>query len=609
MEHPVSGDLSPGDGEKRVDKVHDRLLAQLSSKDWREREESVEAIVALDDRNLAESVLNLVRKNSADLNAVSAALKTLEQVGRPLTAKMVNLLSADEDADMRVFIPIVLGELGDPTAAAGLIDMVENREQNVNARFNAIEALGKLRTQEAVPLLRQIAANGEPYLRYAAVVALGFIGRPDVEQDLLILLKDKYLAEPAISALGQLGGLAAVAEITTWMNEAALSNSCHIDIAVQALASIARRHNFPLEVHDAFLSALDPQTVSCLPAILEDPNINKTLPLDLTIILSWAAQKYPQQQEVWTALVRLLEDPKTRAVSNEVLRANPTWAAGELISALQNPSSEVAKAAAYLLGELRIQEAGPYLEQALERGEEGLAAQSADSLGRLGRKEAGERLLAALVHTSAQVRRAAVSALAAIQPPGLINQVIERTRHSDPRMRESILRLLALLDDKHGAAVALRSLSDEDPGVRLTAVELLPHFHDPQAAPALAQAMVDPDVNLRMAAARAVGAMPAVNAVPLLQRAARDENGWVRMHATRALSRFAGPKLLPDFLERLGDEFPPVRIAAVDALAGFPKEVTYSALAPLLKDENEEVRESADRVLGKMAPSKGLEGK
>jgi HEAT repeat protein len=604
--HPVSGNLSPGDVNKTSEQDRDRLLAQLFSSDWREREAAVEEIVALDDRNLAESVLNLVRKNSADLNALSGALKALAKVGRPLTAEMVELLGTTEDTDTRILIPIVLGELGDPSAAAGLIELVKDPNQNVNARFNAIEALGKLLVLEAVPTLKQYLSTGEPYLRYAAVVALGLIGSPDAEQDLLPLLEDEYLVEPAISALGQLGSSSAAAGITRWMNRMAQSNSCQVEMAVQALANIARRDHHPESVRDAFLLALDPQTVPCLTALMGDSSSTGPLYEDLAIVLSWSAQKYPQTAGIWAAFVRLLEDPKARPVAQEALKENPGLAAEELIAALQGPSGAVARAAASLLGEFGLHEAGPFLEQALEDGEEALAVQSAEALGRLGRKEAGDRLLAALAHPSMQVRRAAVTALAAIQPPGLIDQVMERTRSSDPRLREASLRLLALLDYKLGAATALRSLSDEDPEVRIAAVELLSHFQDPQAVPALAQALIDPDVNLRIAAARVVAAaaattraMPAEFAVPLLQRAAHDPNGWVRMHATRGLGNYPRSDVLLDLLDRLSDSFPPVRIAAVEALSGFPGEITRSALEPLLQDGNDEVREAAARVLRK----------
>ena len=64
----------------------------------------------------------------------------------------------------------------------------------------AIEAVGQLRTREAVPALLKLV-DGELWLQLAAINALGAIGAPEAVGPLMALVPDSVLAEPAVQAL------------------------------------------------------------------------------------------------------------------------------------------------------------------------------------------------------------------------------------------------------------------------------------------------------------------------------------------------------------------------------------------------------------------------
>ena len=72
--------------------------------------------------------------------------------------------------------------------------------QDPNVAQSAIEAVGQLRTREAVPALLKLV-HGELWLQLAAINALGAIGAAEAVQPLMALVPDSVLAEPAVQAL------------------------------------------------------------------------------------------------------------------------------------------------------------------------------------------------------------------------------------------------------------------------------------------------------------------------------------------------------------------------------------------------------------------------
>ena len=72
-----------------------------------------------------------------------------------------------------------------------------------NIAQSAIEALGRLRSREAVPALLTLL-GGELWLQLAAIDALGAIGDPEAVGPLIELVPDSIMAEPAVLALQRL---------------------------------------------------------------------------------------------------------------------------------------------------------------------------------------------------------------------------------------------------------------------------------------------------------------------------------------------------------------------------------------------------------------------
>src|SRR5207249_8335453 len=99
-------------------------------------------------------------------------------------ASLVRLLRPDQTADVRRAAAVVLGELGlrDTPVSAAVIDALDDPESAV--RLQAIQAVGKLKIDAALPQLLDRIRGGGPEAEQAAeaVVRLGAKGSKALQQ-------------------------------------------------------------------------------------------------------------------------------------------------------------------------------------------------------------------------------------------------------------------------------------------------------------------------------------------------------------------------------------------------------------------------------------------
>lgn len=632
---------------------HD-LLNRLVSKDWRERHAAIEQMSETGNEELAKAVLEIVRLSHADLSTLSGTLQALEQIGRMLTGELIAMLKSP-DRDLHTYIPLVLGALGDPAAIPALAETARDASEGENARFNAIEALGRLDParaaepvrQQVVAALRQVLAEATPFLCYAAVITLGQCAEPALIPDLLPLLEDAYLSEPVIVALGQLAGSesseagryqAQVAGALTRFLASADACPAGCESVVTALGEIAQ-HAVDLDaVRRAFLTAVGPQGSPSrlrLLALSQLPDIDSCEREDMTAslarLLGWMVSEErtasqmvargPGDPAVRSALAHLVGCSTARPLVEAAFSEAPLPIPTELLEMLHSEEAEQSKSAARFLVNLARSASSPEERLALadifagelHAADEMLVTLCAEGLGSLGPGAANEQHIEALIRllalSSARIRKTVIETLAKLQPAGLEQRIEVWMEDPNPNLRESALRLLAALPEQAEVSLAQASrnqaaistfaaLVDPSPDVRRAAVELLPRFDDPQVVSALNQALQDPDERMRISAVRACAELPPEAGQPLLENAVQDEDHWVRMHAVRALCAIARPESLPIVAFYLHDPFPPVRIAAIEGLTRFNDPNALDRyLHPLLEDQDAEVRRAAQEVL------------
>jgi HEAT repeat protein len=137
---------------------------------------------------------------------------------------VATLIAALTDAENRAWAVRYLGEMGDPQAIRPLILLLSVRD--FQTRSAAAIALGRLRAVEAVPALLECVDRGpEDVMRAWAIDALGKIGSDQAVPRLIEVLKgpDEGLRRTAAVALGAIGdrralhGLEQAAKHQSWI--------------------------------------------------------------------------------------------------------------------------------------------------------------------------------------------------------------------------------------------------------------------------------------------------------------------------------------------------------------------------------------------------------
>lgn len=159
----------------------------------------VGAVVLPDD-----SLVRLLRE-PADAALRNAGLEMLKMRGARALSLAVHLLD-DEDDDVVLQAVLVLGHVKDPRALEPLRRRLRHRDPNVvQAAITAIGKIGDARVvEDLLPFL-----NGDVWLQFAAVEALGDVRAGEAVEPLAGLLTDVMVGFQAAESLARIGGSAA----------------------------------------------------------------------------------------------------------------------------------------------------------------------------------------------------------------------------------------------------------------------------------------------------------------------------------------------------------------------------------------------------------------
>lgn len=190
----------------------ERLAALNTRLDGPERQEAIlaaledeapavrERAIRLAARYVEPAVLAELVADEANAVRRNAAITALERQG-PYAVPQLQAMLAHAQTDVVMFALQVLSRIGDPAAARAILPLI--RHPDLNVAQSAIEALGQLRSVEAVPDLLALL-EGDLWLQLAAIDALGVIGDPRAVGPLVALVPDSVVAEPALQALRRL---------------------------------------------------------------------------------------------------------------------------------------------------------------------------------------------------------------------------------------------------------------------------------------------------------------------------------------------------------------------------------------------------------------------
>lgn len=583
-----------------------------------------ERAIRLAARYLEPGVLAELVADEANAVRRNAAIVALERQG-PYAVPQLQAMLHHPQTDVVMFALQVLSRIGDPGAARAILPLA--RHADLNVAQSAIEALGQLRSGEAVPALLELL-GGELWLQLAAIDALGAIGDPRAVGPLVSLVPDSVVAEPALQALQRLAAPEALEPLLgrlTIVRERALLDALLLAVgvvidlhpdpgpaALQLAEELALGHGEEVvryleqllrddapaegqEAGDLLRAAAALAVVARLDALLPHVLIRVAAPEGAP----WAEALFRRHpQALRGSLEALLGHENPRIRRGTLLAAG--FEPGELSSLahfLSDPEPEVRAAACRALAETGVAEVAPLLAERLRGGEpvERNAAVQAFTL--LPAQALAELAPCLAPGATEELTLRALDALAA-RPHALFEaRLLELAASRSIEMRRGALRAVARLAGSKAEVTLIRALADRDLPVQIEALELLVRRGGDKAEATLL-AMLGARDSLRYHVIRALGHLKAAKAATRLRSLYPECGPYERVEIVWALIRIAPPDLAEFLLARLAEPETELRRVAAHGMAELADPAHLPLLATLAGDPDWNVRNEAARGLG-----------
>jgi len=585
-----------------------------------------ERAIRLAARYVEPAVLGAMVADGENAIRRNAGLSALERQG-PYAVPHLTVMLGDSDPELVMFALQSLARIGYAPAGRSILPLLTHGDPNVAQA--AIEAVGQLRTREAVPMLLKLV-DGELWLQLAAINALGAIGAPEAVEPLLALVPDSVLAEPAVQALRTIAApesLEAMLALLPAVHERALLNPLLLAIAV-----VIDLHPDPAPLLAGAGAALadSPDLTSYLLHALsatppeddaEDDDSLQRAAATLTVaggIDSLAphllARLAGDPDAAWLESVfrrfpQGLARHRARLLGHEsaMVRAGVLRAArfedddlSELFEHLEDADARVRAAACFAMGRLEVDSTAPLLVERLRRGEPVEQAAAVQALGRLSPEALTDLETCLTPETNPAVLSQALEVLASRPVPAFESQVLRLVEDRRPAIRRAGLRALARLPVPRADVLLLRALADRDQHTQVEALELLVARGGEQSIAVLI-AMLGTSDSLRFHVIRALGRCRAKSAAAKLRTVFPDCGPHEQLQIVTSLIRIAPPWIGEFLRERLGDREVEMRRIAAQGLADLADEHELPVLLPLAEDADWSIRNEAARGLGRLA--------
>lgn len=605
---------------------HDLLWAALEDRDAATRQ----AAIVLAARKLPAG--RLMEGVAVEANAVlrTACIEALKQKGAPALPALRRGVVSD-DPDVVLFTLQVLGSMPEEQAAPILLPFLSHADLNIAQA--AVESLGDLRCRRAVgPLLSLL--EGELWLRFAAILALGRIGDSRATLELLKLADDESLGATALEALGRIGDPSAVEPL------------CR---------ELVREDRFPQR--DDFLGAVG----ACLakagaetPA-LRDVRVTTALrsepfrrylreclaseSSDLRAAANRVVRAYGEPS-LYSGLAEHLDQPSLAPETVAFLSDLPESAGAEAIlrAAAAHPRAPVRAAALRVLGARAERWADELVTAALGDPDAEALASAVRALGRRRSPGTFEKVLPLLFHECETVRSRALESLPYLAFPAdveLLGRLIETSEPGErllgyvelsrrlprepfverwlarvPGAPTEVLRsLLRALSDVTGPAVteSLRPLLDHpEPAIRTLAIECLAHPENAtEVGPAL-KARLGSDRDCAYYVVRALGRLRLREAVPDLLAFFDDAAPLEKVAVIEALGAIGTPEAVRFLESELKGRDRERRRAAAAALAKHHRAGRLATFLRLARAEDWSLRNTAAWALGELGSDEAV---
>ena len=595
--------------------------------------------IRLATRYIEPQVLGELVADETNATLRNAAITALERQGPYAVPHLESMLARPEE-DVVMFALQMLARIGEPSVVRTVAPLVRHSNQNIAQ--SAIEALGQLRSAQAVPTLLDLL-HGDLWLQLAAIEALGEIGDPAAVLPLVALVPDSIVAEPAVAALQRIAApesLEALIDRLVAVRERSLRDGLLLAIGVVIdlhpnPGPVAIQYSGRLELDPSrdLLGYLE-EILQWNPVLAVPDNEGESRDGDSLLRAATALTVVAGLRSMYPPVLIRIATDESAAWAVTLFRRNPGELSPALRQLLRHDDLRVRRGA-LLAGSFQAEDLPLVLEH-LEDADPLIRAAACRALGVIVNRDTVPLLVHRLREGGEAERAAAVDALAefpaeslnALEPclepdaPEEVQaaalevlgkrkmerfdaqklerfevRIVELARHPSPEVRGPAIRAAAQLPGSRTEVALIRALADRHQPIQVEALELLVKRDHDKTVSTLA-ALLGADDSLRYHVIRALGHLRASAAAPALESLYDRCGPHEQVEIVLALIRIAAPGVAQFLRTRLSESEPEIRRVAARGLATLADRTQLPLLLALAADSDWCIRDEAARGLG-----------
>jgi HEAT repeat protein len=541
---------------------------------------------------------DLTRAMGDQVNAArrNVAMEALTLGGSHSIPALVRSLT-DPDPEVVMFAASVLGKSRDPAAIPHLVALLEH--DDINVAQAAIDSLSQLRPAPAVDALIRVL-DRDPWLRFAAVHALGEIADPRAIGSLLPLLEDEAVREIVIEALGKIGSPEALSILSGLLRESGDSSS--FGLCLRAIGELLTHHpddKTLRRVSEWMILRTDQgQAVQeRLLAVLAPDRTEGHAP-EYDVEATGAAAmvvRALQMRPLYTALIMAGRHPALRELLQFCAVSIGAEIAPAIRMGLSHFNGHVRALACRCAGAIGLREFAPRIVAMLgdaEATETRVAA--IEALWRLNDDASVPALISLFRDDSAAVREAARGGLTRMNAEAVTNAILWE-KFVDPVPRKLALEVARANPHPRQMAFVRTCLSDPNADVRVAAVQAIAVQSAYDISKPLEALLVDPSIDVRRAVVRVL-ARTRRPRVAMLLLAHLERDSATRAETIAALAELGDASIAPHLVEVFERESEDVRLTIIDVLTELREPIVEPMLVRLLADASPTIRRAAARA-------------
>lgn len=562
------------------EKIKNTLLSSLSDTEAKVRETGARILSDVSgDESLNEHLLNVLDQKSSDREIITAVRGLGKALSKEALPKIQKLLSSDCADEIKKEALIALGQIGDPSSAEQIIDIIKNGRNDL--ALYAVNALFGLPPDCFASKITEILDDNREEIKNAAITALGHSENIDVRPYLYPALEDDsyIIRRQALLALYNSIGDEILSEAINMAGDNEEMVACEaITIlgkikSVDALPAISKaiEKNTGRVGYIAFqaLAAIGPEAE---PVVLHYLDSNNR---DICYFAMTACEKIGSN-----ACVAKLIDIIKRFESE-----------GEIVDKALN---------VLLQFDFDIDE--NFFLDILEKIKTS-RKKVIELFGKSCKEKAALKLLSYLKDPDREVRFAAVSAVrkSGLASEEVITSLIESLRDKYWPVRKNSAETLSKMGN--AAAEKLINILQADnpnPDVIYWSLRALSESGAKQALPVFKKYISSEVADIKKTIIKGLGKIMNNESNAILAELLYDKDREIRFHAVKALKDTKDETMVAHLIKKLsGDEYENVRSFAAIALGNFKSKESADALKNAFSDTSHWVVKYAKEALSK----------